>query len=40
VYQGCRFRARCPYAVEKCIQEPELEEISDKRQVACFVKIN
>ena len=40
VYQGCRFRARCPYAIEKCKQEPELEEISEKRHVACFVKIN
>ncbi len=40
VYDGCRFRARCPYALEKCKQEPKLEEISDKRHVACFVKIN
>lgn len=40
VYQGCRFRARCPYAIEKCKQEPELEEISEGRQAACFVKIN
>jgi peptide/nickel transport system ATP-binding protein len=40
VYQGCRFRARCPYAIEKCKQEPELEEISQGRQAACFVKIN
>jgi peptide/nickel transport system ATP-binding protein len=40
VYHGCRFRARCPYAIEKCKQEPELEEISPGRQVACFVKIN
>ena len=40
VYQGCRFRARCPYAIEKCKQEPELEEISESRQAACFVKIN
>lgn len=40
MYQGCRFRARCPYAIEKCKQEPELEEISGNRQVACFVKIN
>lgn len=40
VYHGCRFRARCPYAIEKCKQEPELEEISSERQVACFVKIN
>lgn len=40
VYHGCKFRARCPYAIEKCAQEPELERISDERQVACFVKIN
>jgi peptide/nickel transport system ATP-binding protein len=40
VYQGCRFRARCPYAIEKCKIEPELEEISPSRQAACFVKIN
>ena len=40
VYQGCRSRARCPYAIEKCKQEPELEPVGDKRSVACFVKIN
>ena len=40
VYEGCRFRARCPYAIEKCKQEPKLEEISPNRQAACFVKIN
>ncbi|MDE1838898.1 MAG: ABC transporter ATP-binding protein [Thaumarchaeota archaeon] len=39
-YQGCRFMAKCPYAIEKCKQEPSLEKISDTRQVACFVKIN
>ncbi|HEU5221561.1 MAG TPA: oligopeptide/dipeptide ABC transporter ATP-binding protein [Candidatus Nitrosotalea sp.] len=37
---GCRFMPRCPYAIDKCKQEPELEKISDTRQVACFVKIN
>jgi peptide/nickel transport system ATP-binding protein len=40
VYQGCRFRARCPYAIDKCKQEPELEKVSENSQVACFVKIN
>ncbi len=40
VYQGCRFRARCPYAIDKCKQEPELEKVSEDSQVACFVKIN
>jgi len=39
-YEGCRFRSRCPYAIEKCKQEPELEEDIGKRQVACHVKIN
>jgi len=37
-YGGCRFRARCPYAVEKCAAEPGLEERGG-RSVACFVDI-
>jgi peptide/nickel transport system ATP-binding protein len=40
IYQGCRFRSRCPYIIEKCKQEPDLKKISENRQVACFVKIN
>ena len=40
VYQGCRFRARCPYAIEKCKQEPSLEQVGTQRSVACFVEIN
>jgi len=39
VYQGCRFRARCPYAIDKCAQEPKLEQIQNQ-QVACFVPID
>lgn len=39
VYQGCRFRARCPYAIEECKKEPPLEKI-DSRKVACFVKLD
>ena len=39
VYQGCRFRARCPYAIEECKKEPPLEKI-DSREVACFVKLD
>ena len=39
VYQGCRFRARCPYAIEDCKKEPPLETIEDGREVACFVKL-
>ena len=35
-HQGCRFRARCPYAIEKCVQEPDLKEISEGRYAACL----
>jgi peptide/nickel transport system ATP-binding protein len=35
--EGCRFRARCPFAIEKCGQvTPSLEPIGDA-QVACHV---
>ena len=40
VYQGCRFRARCPYAIDKCTEEPDLEEIENGRKVACFAKLD
>ncbi|MGI0073538.1 MAG: oligopeptide/dipeptide ABC transporter ATP-binding protein [Nitrosotalea sp.] len=40
VYEGCRFRDRCPYAIEKCKEEPLLEKLENNRSVACFVKIN
>ena len=37
-YSGCRFLARCPYAIKKCKDVPMLE-IRDGRNVACFVDI-
>ena len=37
-YSGCRFRARCPYAIEKCENVPSLES-HDGRNVACFFDI-
>jgi len=40
VYQGCRFRARCPYAIEKCNEEPPLEQTGQDRLAACFVKLD
>jgi peptide/nickel transport system ATP-binding protein len=40
VYQGCRFRARCPYAIEKCKEEPLLEQAGQDRLVACFAKLD
>ncbi len=34
---GCRFHTRCPKAREACTQlQPELREVSDSHQVACF----
>ena len=38
-YSGCRFRARCPYAIEKCEDVPTLET-RNGRNVACFVDIS
>jgi len=38
VYSGCRFLARCPYAIKKCKDVPMLET-RDGRNVACFVDI-
>ncbi len=40
VYQGCRFRARCPYVIEKCKVEPDLEKVDDEHYAACFVKLD
>jgi len=37
-YSGCRFLARCPYAIKKCKDVPILET-RDGRNVACFVDI-
>ncbi|MDE1861770.1 MAG: ABC transporter ATP-binding protein [Thaumarchaeota archaeon] len=38
--KGCRFRTRCPYATEKCLEEPELEKVEEGRFVACFFRWN
>jgi oligopeptide/dipeptide ABC transporter ATP-binding protein len=35
---GCRFRQRCPEAIERCAQaEPPLLELRPGRRAACFV---
>ena len=39
VYQGCRFRARCPYVIEKCSIEPPLEETDPEHYCACYVRL-
>lgn len=40
VYLGCRFRARCQYAIEKCKTEPNLENIEKEHAVACYVNLD
>ena len=38
VYEGCRFRARCPYVIDKCNVEPELKTAENEHSFACYVK--
>jgi len=40
VYQGCRFRARCPHVIEKCEKEPELKPIEPEHYSACYVELD
>ena len=39
-YLGCRFRARCPYAIEKCKTEPNLENRENEHLVSCYVNLD
>ncbi len=34
---GCRFYARCPYAMDKCMQEPPMKEVKNGHSVSCFL---
>jgi len=38
--EGCKFRDRCPYEIEKCSTEPNLEEVENEHYSACHVKIS
>lgn len=33
--EGCRFRDRCGFVTEACLQEPEIEDVAPGHQVAC-----
>ena len=33
--EGCSFRPRCPYAAERCLEEPALREVAPGRAAAC-----
>jgi peptide/nickel transport system ATP-binding protein len=33
---GCRFRARCPYAAARCVEEPPFVEVEPGRLAACW----
>ena len=35
--KGCRFAARCPSRFEKCVEEPALIHIGDRRSVKCWL---
>ena len=39
-YQGCRFRTRCPYVIEKCVVEPELKITDREHTFACYINID
>jgi peptide/nickel transport system ATP-binding protein len=33
---GCRFRDRCPFAFDKCVEEPPFLEVHPGHFVACW----
>jgi peptide/nickel transport system ATP-binding protein len=33
--QGCHFRPRCPYAADKCLEDPPLREVRPAQAAAC-----
>ena len=37
---GCGFRDRCPYVIEKCKDEPNLEKVDTEHYSACYVKLS
>jgi len=37
--EGCRFRDRCPFAYEKCLEEPPFIEVDPGHYTACWKEI-
>lgn len=37
---GCRFAARCPYAMERCAESPPLISTEAGHEVACWLRVN
>jgi peptide/nickel transport system ATP-binding protein len=35
--EGCRFRARCPFAIDACAQHPDLLAVGPDRSARCWV---
>ena len=33
--EGCRFRPRCPYATDRCLEDPPLREVRGAQSAAC-----
>ncbi len=40
VYEGCRFRSRCPYVINECDVEPELKTSEKDHSFACYVELD
>ncbi|MSP48148.1 MAG: ABC transporter ATP-binding protein [Alphaproteobacteria bacterium] len=34
---GCRFRVRCPFAIERCTEHPDLLPVAEGRRARCWV---
>ena len=38
--EGCRFKNRCPYVIEKCNIEPKLEKRANEHYAACYIELD
>jgi len=40
ISKECRFKPRCPYAIDQCNIEPDLEKVNNEQFSACHVKLD